>query len=68
MGTDQYPEDGRMWCGVFEESTLESVRLPTTLKRIEYSTFEDCKNLKSIEFPNKLEYIGKRCFKGSALE
>ena len=39
LGTDEYSDDGGMWCGVFEESSVEHVELPTTLKRIEYSAF-----------------------------
>ena len=53
---------------MFSESTLECVELPSTLKRIEYDTFEGCKNLKYIDLPERLEYIGKWCFKDSALE
>ena len=34
LGTDEYPDDGRLQCGVFEESSLESVELSSTLKRI----------------------------------
>ena len=45
LGTDEYPDNGRMWFGVFEETSVERVELPSTLKRIEYSVFENCKNL-----------------------
>ena len=62
LGTDEYLEDGKMYCGVFEESAVERVELPSTLKRIEYSAFEKCKNLKSIDLPDGLEHIGKCCF------
>ena len=68
LGTDEYTDKGGMWYGVFYESTLEKVELPSTLKRIEYNAFSNCKNLKSITLPDKLEYIGKLCFWGSALE
>ena len=54
--------------GVFEKSALERVDLPHTLRKIEYNTFKGCTRLKSIELPERLEYIGKYCFKGSALE
>ena len=53
---------------MFSESTLECVELPSTLKRIEYDTFEGCKDLKSIWLPERLEYIGKQYFMDSALE
>ena len=39
-----------------------------TLKRIEFKTFKECKSLRSIDLPEQLEYIGKQCFYGSALE
>ena len=49
LGTDEYPEDkSRRWFGVFGESSVEHVELPSTLKRIEYCAFMDCRNLKSI--------------------
>ena len=48
LGIDEYTDDGVMWYGVFGSSTLEYVELPSTLKRIEYSAFDECKYLKSI--------------------
>ena len=39
LGTDEYSDDGGLWYGIFQESSIESVELPSTLKRIEYSTF-----------------------------
>ena len=51
-----------MWSGAFQESALESVRLPSTLRRITYRTFTRCRNLKVIELPDGLEYLGKYCF------
>lgn len=68
MGTDEYLPDGRRYPGVFEESGLKYVRLPSTLKRIEYSVFMDCCGLKSVHFPEGLEYIGKSCFTKTGLE
>ena len=52
----------------FHYSGIESIRLPSTLKRLETNTFENCKNLKRIEIPNGVEYIGKECFEGSGIE
>lgn len=37
------------------------------MKRIEYSAFEDCKNMRHIVFPEGLVFIGKNCFRGSGL-
>ena len=48
-----------MYLGVFEGSALERVGLPSTLKRIEYNAFESCKNLKSINLPEMVEYVGE---------
>ena len=68
LGTDEYTPDGRMWYGVFQESALESVELPSTLKRIEYNAFQSCKLLKSIVLPDRLEYIGEYCLWKSGLQ
>lgn len=67
LGTNEYLNNGDPPCGVFESSALESIRLPATLKRIEFSAFESCERLKSVTLPDKLEYIGKRCFCRSGL-
>lgn len=68
LGTDKYTKDSGLWAGVFYASALERVGLPSTLKRIEYNAFQGCENLKSIDFPKGLEYLGKNCFAKSALE
>ena len=44
---------------VFEYSAIENVRIPSTVKRLEKETFYDCENLKNIEIPDNVEYIGK---------
>ena len=62
LGTDEYKEDGDMGSGAFEDSGLKQIKLSSTIKRIEYSAFENCKDLKNIQLPEKLEYIGKMCF------
>ena len=62
LGTDEYFGDDEPMRGVFEESALENIKLPSMLRRIEYSAFKSCKNLKSIDLPEKIEYIGKECF------
>lgn len=48
LGTDEYESNGVAWTGVFEESAVETVELPRTLKRIKCSAFNSCKNLKTI--------------------
>lgn len=41
LGTDECPTlDGKQMSGVFEKSALESVKLPSTLKRIECKAFK----------------------------
>lgn len=47
---------------------MERVKLPRTLKRIEYGAFENCESLRSIDLPEGLEYVGEMCFAGSSLE
>ena len=68
LGTDEYPMCDDMYHGVFERSALENVELPSTLKKIEYSAFQCCDNLRSIDLPDKLETIGMHCFSWSSLE
>ena len=62
LGTDEYDNEGKPYYGVFEKSSVKRVKLPSTLRRIEYGAFENCKSLKSICLPDELEYIGKYCF------
>ena len=62
LGTDEYRPDGKEYSGVFQESGLTRVKLPSTLKRIEYRAFTACESLKYIDLPESLEYIGERCF------
>lgn len=45
LGTDQYPKENGLWNGVFEQSGLRDIELPSTLKIIEYSAFKNCKAL-----------------------
>ena len=72
LGTEEYPEEhskyGKVWRGVFEKSAVEHVKLPSTLRKMEYSVFDECENLKKIELSEGLEYIGKWCFRESGLE
>ena len=44
------------------------MRLPSTLKRIEYDAFRDCKGLKKVMLPEGLEVISMGCLAGSYLE
>lgn len=48
--------------GYFEDSHLQSIILPAYLKRINGQAFKGCVNLKSIEIPNGMEYIGSSAF------
>ena len=43
LGVDEYRSDGSLYDGIFQESTLESVTFPSTLKKIEYRAFKDCR-------------------------
>ena len=52
---------------VFYNAVIESIILPSTLKRIEEQTFGSCKNLKNINIPDGVEYIGKKCFLDSGV-
>lgn len=52
LGANERFINNQGFYGVFQESAVEHVGLPSTLKQIEYSTFEKCENLKSIALPN----------------
>lgn len=42
----------------FQDSGIEQIKLPSTLKKIDAYTFCDCKSLKDVEIPNGVEHIG----------
>ena len=65
--TDDYIKNGSAFYGFFQSSAAEEVRLPSTLKRIEYNAFRDCRNLKRLVLPDKLEHIGRCCFYESGI-
>ena len=52
----------------FRESAIESITLPSTLRKIDAETFYYCENLKRVEIPNGVEYIGRECFRISGIE
>ena len=52
----------------FSGSAIENITLPSTLKKIGYNTFRNCKNLKRVEIPNGVESIGKDCFWDSGIK
>lgn len=64
---NEHDTDGSMRHGVFGYSAVQNVYLPSTLKRIEYSAFEGCKDLRELTLPEGLEYIGKQCFEGAGI-
>lgn len=68
LGAREYRDDASQWSGVFEESVVERVTLPSTLRRIECRAFKACRNLKDVAFPEGLEEIGEGCFWSSGLE
>lgn len=47
---------------------LQSVKLPSTLQILGDSAFCDCENLENINFPEQLQVIGTRCFRGTKLQ
>ena len=46
----------------FENSTITTVNIPSSLKRIGMRAFSYCSNLKTIQLPSELESIGSRAF------
>ena len=68
LGTNELTPDGKLYPGVFFVSGLRDVKFPSTLKRIEYRAFMGCWNLKTVRFPEGLEYLGVACFSITDLE
>ena len=62
LGTKEILYDKEYEGSAFAYTAIESVRLPSTLKRIESWTFNYCRNLKSVKLPRGVEYIGEKCF------
>ena len=52
---------------MFQSSTIEYVRLPSTLRSIEYNAFRNCKNLKALQLGENIVMLGRGCFYGSGL-
>jgi hypothetical protein len=45
-------------------SSLKNLRIPDSVRTIDYGTFKDCSSLESIKIPNGIATIGKNAFKG----
>ena len=54
LGFYEKPQRGVMNIGVFYDSAVEDVLLPSTLKVIEYGAFEYCWNLRKLVLPSGL--------------
>ena len=67
LGTDARADNGEPWAGVFQESGVEQVVLPRTLRRIEPYTFKGCGHLQSVKLPDGLESVGEHAFCESGL-
>ena len=68
LGTEEDSLDQFTYCGVFQQSGLKRVKLPSTLKVIKNEAFMGCGNLKSVLLPDGLVEIGLRAFRESGLE
>ena len=55
---------------MFAKSAIESIELPSTLRRIEAGTFATCERLKHVAFASgsKVESVGFRSFFCSGIE
>lgn len=54
--------------GVFQQSGVETVVLPSTLRKLGSFAFCECVNLKNLRLPPGLASVGKFCFAHSGLE
>lgn len=53
---------------VLANTAIETIRLPSTLKRIDARMFYLCGRLRSAEISNGVEHIGESCFSNSGIE
>lgn len=53
---------------VFQNGGFSEIILPSSLKIILDQAFVRCKNLKSIDLPKSVKYLGKYCFSETGLE
>ena len=58
LGTSDYIRNRNWRSGVFQESAVEEVTLPSTLKTIEYGAFLGCKNLNRMYISGGRETVG----------
>ena len=68
VGPNGYDGEEHVAFGVFAQSAVEDVRLPSTLKQIGCKAFENCRELRNVQLPEGLEYIGRKCFCYSGIE
>lgn len=52
----------------FKNATFSEIILPTTMKALLENAFSGCKNLKKVDLPEDLRYIGEYCFSGSGIK
>lgn len=52
----------------FMNSTASEIILPNTIKAIAGKAFTGCSNLKHLDLPEGIEYLGESCFSQSGLE
>lgn len=60
---EKFDSGGKEYNGMaFAKSGIESIRIPSSLKTIETTTFMECKSLKTVEFSEGPEKIGVGAF------
>lgn len=62
LGERTFIEGRKLEGRVFSNTAIESIRFPSTLKRIEAGTLYNCMKLRSVEIADGVEYIGDACF------
>lgn len=64
LGSDQ---NSTQSVGVFENSGLSKVVLPSGLEEIKGNAFKSCVSLETIELPSSVKYLGDGCFQESGI-
>lgn len=68
LGTKEIINGKEYEGGVFARCALQNIQILSSLKGIEAGISRGCRNRQSIEIPNGVEQMGKRCFDVSDIE
>ena len=51
----------------FYECLIAKIKIPSTIKKVDLSTFAHCAKLRRVKLQNGLEELGDHCFSGTGI-